>query len=441
MNINTIAMKFDIKPLYIFLIFALSVHAQQTPAPKQQQTIAIVGATAHLGNGDIIKNSLLIFSKGILEYVGSNDSEKNLSEMQIINASEQHVYPGFIIPNSTLGLVEIDAVRASDDETEIGTWNPNVRSLIAYNSESKVVETMRPNGVLIAQITPRGGRISGKSSVVQLDAWNWEDAAIKVDDGIHMNWPNNFSYGRWWMDEEPGLKINDKYIDQVSEIESYFANAKAHIASESKGKNLPFEAMAELFAGTTKLYIHVNDEKGIVDAVTFAKNHNINEPVLVGAYEANKVADFLKKNNVSVLLQRVHTRPNKSDEDYDLPFKLAKSLIDSGLVVALEASGDMERMNSRNLPFYAGTTVAYGLSKEQALKLITLNAAQILGIDNKYGSLEVGKSATLFISNGDALDMRTNQLTRAFIDGRNISLESHQTKLWKRYSNKYNTQE
>ena len=111
------------------------------------------------------------------------------------------------------------------------------------------------------------------------------------------------------------------------------------------------------------------------------------------------------------------------------------------MVVALEASGDMERMNSRNLPFYAGTTVTYGLTKAQALELITLNAAKILGIDDQYGSLEAGKSATLFISNGDALDMRTNQLNKAFIDGRDISLESHQTKLWKRYSNKYNVQE
>ena len=168
--------------------------------------------------------------------------------------------------------------------------------------------------------------------------------------------------------------------------------------------------------------------------------HNIAKIVLVGAYEAYKQTDLLKEHDVSVLLRRVHSRPNKADEDYDLPFKLAKKLVDDGVLVALEASGDMERMNSRNLPFYAGTTVAYGLSKEEALQLITLNAAKILGIEKRYGSLEVGKSATLFISKGDALDMRTNQLDHAFIDGRNISLESHQTKLWKRYSGKYKNQ-
>ena len=361
------------------------------------------------------------------------------SGMEIIDAKGQNVYPGFIIPNSTLGLVEIDAVRASDDVSEIGIWNPHIRSLIAYNTESRVVESMRPNGVLIGQITPRGGILSGKSSVVQFDAWNWEDAVIKTDGGMHMNWPKIFAYGHQHRGENPGLKINKDYNKEVAKIETYFKNAKAHNTLGEKGVHLPYEALNGLFSGTTKLFIHVNDEKGIVDAVSFAKTQGVKALTIVGAYEAYKVTGFLKENNISILLQRVHLRPNKSDEDYDLPYKLAKLLIDAGLTVALEASGDMERMNSRNLPFYAGTTVGYGLSKAQALQLITLNAAKILGIEKQYGSLEAGKSATLFISTGDALDMRSNNLTRAFIDGRNISLESHQTKLWKRYSEKYKT--
>ena len=419
------------------LAFCFLGSAQQTPASKQQKTVAIVGATVHTGTGSVLENSLIIFDQGTLQYVGAMDQGKINSEMDVINARKQHVYPGFIIANSTLGLIEIDAVRASDDDSEIGTWNPHIRSLIAYNTESKVVETMRPNGVLLAQITPRGGRISGTSSVVQFDAWNWEDAAIKVDDGIHMNWPSSFSRGRWWMGEDPGLKINTKYNSQVQELSTYFNNAKVHNAKENSGLNLPFEAMKGLFNGNQTLYIHVDDEKGIVDAVAFAKVQNLKKIVLVGAYEAYKQTAVLKEHDIPVLLRRIHTRPNKSDEDYDLPFKLAKILVDAGVTVALEASGDMERMNSRNLPFYAGTTVAYGLNREQALQLITLNAAKILGIDAQYGSLEVGKSATLFISEGDALDMRTNQLKHAFIDGRKISLESHQTKLWKRYSNKY----
>jgi hypothetical protein len=422
-----------IKLITLITVGVFTVQAQQTPGAKQSEPIAIVGGTAHIGNGSILENSLLIFENGVIKNVSEYLGTEDLTQMKVIDAKNQHLYPGFIVPNSTLGLIEIDAVRASDDDAEIGTWNPHIRSLIAYNTESKVVESMRPNGVLLAQITPRGGRISGTSAIVQLDAWNWEDAVLKVDDGIHLNWPNSFSRGRWWLGEDPGLKSNPKYNSQIQDIEAYFNAAKAN----TNAINIPLNAMRGVFDKTKTLYIHVNDEKGIIDAVEFSKSQGLSKTVIVGGYEAYKIAPYLKEHNIAVLLQRVHSRPNNDDHDYDLPFKMAHLLVDAGILVGLETSGDMERMNSRNLPFYAGTTVAHGLTKAQALQLITLNTAQILGIDQNYGSIETGKSATLFISTGDALDMRTNNLTHAYIDGRSISLESHQTKLWKRYSKKY----
>ncbi|TCK68759.1 amidohydrolase family protein [Winogradskyella wandonensis] len=420
------------------LLLTLSIsQAQQTPAPEQTKPIAIMGATAHIGDGTVIENSVITFADGKITTVADATKIRiNTAEMDVIDATGKHVYPGFIVANGTLGLVEVDAVKASNDLSELGTFNPHIRSLIAYNAESKIVESMRPNGVLLGQVVPRGGRITGTSSVVQYDAWNWEDAAIKTDDGIHINWPSTFSRGRWWLGEDPGLKPNKNYGKQVKELELYFVEAKTHNAGNKAERHLPFEAMAGLFNGSKHLYINVNDQKGITDAVNFAKSHGINKLTIVGAYEADKVANFLKQNNVSVFLRRVHTRPNNEDDHYDLPFKLAKKLVDAGVLVALEPSGQMERMNSRNLPFYAGTTVAYGLTKEQALQLITQNPAKIMGIDNTYGTLKEGKSATLFISEGDALDMRGNQLTHAFIDGRDISLETHQTELWKRYSGK-----
>ena len=423
---------------FLFIIFFLfESNSQQTPASNQSEIIAIKNGIANIGNGNVIKNSLIIFKNGVLQFVGKYSENIDLSNMKVIEANGMNIYPGFILPNSTLGLIEIDAVRASDDVSEIGTWNPNIRSLIAYNTESRVVETMRPNGVLLAQITPRGGIISGKSSIVQLDAWNWEDAAIKIDDGIHINWPNSIANERWNHSDDSYLKPNKNYKDKVNKIINYFNNARAHNSVSSNVTNIKFEAMKGLFDNKIKLYIHVSEKKGIIDAVTFAKNQKIKNITIVGGYESHKVTSFLKENNISVLLQRVHLRPENNYEDYDLPYKLAQKLVDEGILVGLEASGDMERMNSRNLPFYAGTTVAHGLSKSQALKLITLNTAKILGIENKYGSLEIGKSATLFISAGDALDIRTNNIKRAFIDGRDISLESHQTKLWKRYKKKY----
>ena len=195
--------------------------------------------------------------------------------------------------------------------------------------------------------------------------------------------------------------------------------------------------MQGAFDGTQKLYVYADGEKEIIDGITLAKNSGIKSIVLVGGYHAYKVTDFLKKNDIPVLVQFTHNRPSFEDDDYDLPYKLPKLLVDAGILVGLENTGRMERMNGRNLPFYAGQIVGQGLDKEKALQLITGNTAKILGIDDTYGTLEVGKSATLFISEGDALDMRTNQLTHAFIDGRLLSLETHQTELWKRYSEKY----
>ncbi len=425
---------------YIVLLFiSLLGFAQQTPAPKQSKSILIIGAKAHLGNGQVIENSLISIIDGKIATIGDATVTKPAKHDIIIEASGKHVYPGFIAPNSTLGLVEIDAVRASDDESEIGEFNPHVRSIIAYNSESVVTETTRPNGVLLAQITPRGGRISGTSSIVQLDAWNWEDAIIKENDGIHLNWPRSYSRAGWWA-EPGGIEANKNYEPQIKTIQDYFDNAFAYLNTKNSKKDIPFEAMKGIQNGEKKLYIHVNGEKEIIDAVLFKKKNNVKNMVIVGGYYAFKVSTLLKENNVAVLLKRVHDLPLLEDEDVNLPYKNAKLLVDAGVLVGLENAGDMERMQTRNLPFYAGTCAAWGLSKEQALQLITGNTAKILGIDNQYGTLESGKSATLFISEGDPLEMKTNVISFAFIDGRQISLQSHHTELYERYKGKFEQQ-
>lgn len=421
----------------LFLIFFGNLTAQQTPAKAQSEIITITGATAHIGNGEVIENSSITFENGKITVIGAKGSSPATGK--IIDATGKHVYPGFIAPNSTLGLVEIGAVRATDDDSEIGDYNPHIRSIIAYNAESKIVESMRPNGILIAQVTPRGGKISGTSSIVQLDAWNWEDAAIKLDDGIHINWPSTFTQGRWWLGEDSGYKPNKDYPKQVAGLVDFIHQAKAATPSNHTTTNLPYQAMSGIFDGSKTLFVNADTEKQILDVIDFAKENNIQKLVLVGAYQAYKVASQLKQNNVSVLITRTHSTPALEDDDYDLPYKNAKLLMDAGVLVALQNSGQMERANARNLPFQAGTVAAHGLDKEKAVQLITGNSAKILGIDAFTGTLEVGKDATLFISIGDALDMRTNQLEKAFIQGRDISLESHQTKLWKRYNNKYSS--
>tara|TARA_R110002049_G_scaffold13550_20_gene59072 strand:- start:1937 stop:3226 length:1290 start_codon:yes stop_codon:yes gene_type:complete len=419
--------------ILLALCFGFTGLAQQTPAKAQNGAITIKGATAHIGNGEVIENSVIVFEDGKITAIGGANTTTKGRE---INATGKHLYPGIIAPAKPLGLVEVNAVRASDDQDEIGEFIPHVRSLIAYNAESKVVESMRPNGVLLGQIAPQGGRISGTSSIVQFDAWNWEDAAIKVDDGVHLNWPRSFRRGRWWMGEPRGYQPNKDYNKEIDELKSFFANSVAYGKGSTTSKNESFMAMQGLFDGSKKLYIYAEGEKEIIDAVTLAKENGVKSMVLVGGYDAHKVIPFLKQHNIPVLVQHTHNLPGSADDDYDLPYKLPKLLVDGGLLVAIENSGT-SNFQARNLPFYAGQVAGQGLDKEVALQLITGNTAKILGIDNAYGTLETGKSATLFISEGDALDMRTNKLTNAFIDGREISLETHQTELWQRYSEKY----
>jgi len=425
--------KYTLTTIFILLVMVIGF-AQQTPAPKQIETITLTGATLHIGNGSVIENGYLTFSDGIITAIGQNNMT---AKGRTIDLDGQHIYPGIIAPVSSLGLVEIDAVRQSRDDDELGEYGPNIRSLIAYNAESQVVESMRPNGVLMAQITPQGGVFSGTSSIVQFDAWNWEDAAVKTDDGVHLRWPNTYRRGRWWMGEDRGWKPNKNYKTQIQTITDYFDRTKAYISEQPEVPNQSLEALIGTLDGSKKVFVYADGVREIMDAVSELKQHGVSEIVLVGGYQADQIIPFLKRHDIPILLDRVHSLPRQQDDDYDKPFRLPAILSNAGLTVGLNARGSMERMSTRNLPFYAGHAAGFGLTSEQALQLVTSNTANILGIGERYGTLQIGKSATLFVSRGDALDMSTNQLTHAFIDGRSISLETHQTELYQRYSKKY----
>ena len=415
-------------------VFALA-NAQQTPAANQSKSLLIQGATLHIGNGSILENAELGIADGKIVEVGAVGSSQNTYDTTI-DASGKHLYPGFIAANSTVGMVEIDAIRPTNDLNEIGTFLPHIRTIIAYNAESKVVESLRPNGILTAQIVPTRGRIAGSSSVVQLDAWNWEDASLKTDEGIHLYWPRSYRRGNSSKGEDPLVYDQKNYNKQVEELKQYLIEAKTFQAGE-KQKNLPHAALAGAFSGAQQVYLHAKEKRQILDGIDLLKKQGIQRIVLVGGDDAHLILPYLKKQAIPVIVSRPHRLPNTADEDVKLPFKMAKLLMDAGLTITIDVSGRMERMNTRNLPFYAGTFAAYGVEKEKAVEMITLNAAKILGIDDRLGSLEVGKDATLFIAEGDALDMRTNQLSHAFIQGREISLETHQTELWKRYMEKF----
>ncbi len=424
--------------IILSLVFSINIFAQDnvSPAPKQTQPIAITNATVHVGNGEIIDNATVLIDNGKIAAVGTNINYT--MNAKVIDAKGKQVYPGFILSNCNLGLVDVNNVRATSDAQEIGDFNASVRSIVAYDAESKVINTLRPEGVLLANIVPEGSLLSGSSSVVQLDAWNWEDAAYAMDNGLHLYMPSLLPpppgglRGRQQSADKDPVKEG---LEKVDRFKAFLHEARAYLKQKSSEEtNLKYAAVKGLFDSTKKLYVHAGTVKQMLVAIDIAKELSV-PVIVVGGEDSWQITGLLKQNNIAVILDRMHSLPVAADDDVDQPYKTPAVLQAAGILFAINDEDDQTR--GRNLPFNAGTAAAYGLTKEQALSAITLNAAKILGIDAKTGSIETGKDANLFISDGDALDMRTNQLSHAFIQGREIPLQSHQTELFDKYEKKY----
>ncbi len=408
-------------------------------AQKNYTHIALLNATAHIGNGKVIEGSLVVINKDKIETVSETKGLKlNYQAFDtVIDLAGKHIYPGLINTNNILGLHDAEAVRATLDFQEVGNINPHVRSLIAYNTDNLIIPTVKTNGILYTQPTPRGGLISGSSSILALEGWNWEDAVLKADDGIHLNFPKMVVMK--WSEEDGLSKIpNKKYQEEIIVLNKFFSDAIAYCSTkENPEKNLRFEAMRPVLNGTAVLYLHTDKAKDILRAIQFAQKFSIKKPVIVGGKESYKVTAELKKYNVPVMLNRVNDLPDNTDDNVDIMYTLPYLLQKDSVLFCLQLEGDMEAMQSRNLPFNAGEAVAYGLTKEQALAAITLNAAIILGVDKFIGTLEEGKLASLVISEGDILDMRTNSIILAYIAGKKVNLNNQQTELYLKYKNKY----
>lgn len=398
----------------------------------QSQKILLENATVHTGNGQVfekglvgIENGKITLLRNSLAYSYNRDDWDT-----IIDLNGQHLYPGFVAPTSTLGLTEIDAVRATLDFNEVGVYNPHVRSLIAYNCESDVLATVCTNGVLITQSTPRGGVITGSSSVLHTACWNWEDGVISADDGIHLNWPSSMERSG------EGLKTHAKYAERKREIQAFFEAAKAYFASDITVSDLRYEALRGCIQGSKRLYVHADEMQQLLDIIDFAKTYEVDFPVIVGGYDSYMITERLKQAKIPVMLPRLHSLPMHDDDAVDLPYRLPALLQAGGVNFCLQNEGDMEAMNARNIPFLAGTAMSYGLTEEEAVRSVSLSACEILGIDKKYGSIEEGKQATLFASSGNALDMRTNNVTLILMDGIFASPTNFQTDLYVKYKKK-----
>lgn len=431
--------------LYLALFAASAGISQETvyPAPAYKGLLFLKGATVHVGNGQVLENATIKIANGKIEAIGQSMAIP-ADDVKVFDVTGKHVYPGLILPASSLGLQEYGGgVRGSNDFLEIGENNASVRSIAAYNADSKITNTLRSNGILLAHVAPQGNVIGGISSVVQLDAWNYEDAAYALDNGMHFYMPSllpRAGGGRiaalmaQFGISQPADAVKQG-LDRIEQVKQFFREAKAWNANAVQpNSNLKYAAVKPLFEKKQKLYVHANQVTQMLIAVDFVKEFGF-DVVLVGASEAYRIADLLKQNNISVILSQMHNLPTSDDDDIDQPYKLPAALQKAGVLYCINDDDPQNR--GRNLPFNAGTAVAYGLSKEEALAAITLNAAKILGIENRTGSIEVGKDANIVVSEGDILDMRSSKITHAFIQGRTIELVDKHKQLFERYKHKY----
>ena len=433
-------MKTIFNSLITLLLVSTSLVGQDNiyPAKEQQGPILIKNGAVHVGNGQVLDNTSILIENGKIKDIGNLPVPPN--NATIVDAKGKHVYPGLILANSALGLIEVSSIRATSDVTEIGEYNPSIRSLVAYNTDSKVINTLKTNGITHANIVPQGGVISGSSSVVQLDAWNWEDAAYASDNAIHINMPNLYARPNPYAEflglrQTSGQDLIKKSLEEIESIKQFFREAKAYGEDPSPiKKNLKLEAVQGLFSKKQKLFIHCNVVREIIAAIDFKTEFGF-DIVLVGASECIQVADHLKKHNIPVILNQMHVLPTLADDAVDQPYQLPAQLQKAGVLFAINDEDGQHR--GKNLPFNAGTAAAYGLTKEEALAAITINAAKILGIADRTGSIEKGKEANIVISEGDILDMRTSLISLVMIEGRVVSLTDKHKQLYERYKIKY----
>ncbi|MCH2229009.1 MAG: amidohydrolase family protein [Crocinitomicaceae bacterium] len=407
---------------------------------QSMDKILLIDGYLHVGNGEIMETAAIGIIEGKIAFV-KNSNAYTIDQTEwdtIISVKGKQVYPGFIAPNSTLGLTEIDAVKATRDFDEVGTYNPHIRSQIAFNVESKVISTVRTNGVLLSQASPRGGSISGSSSIMKLLGWNWEDATVLKDDGIHLNWPSTFTGGGWWAEPAP-KNTNKDYTSQKAKLYDFFEMSKSYAKTNENIKyDIRMEAMRACFKGDKRVYIHADELQQLVDIIDFAAHFDLSFPVIVGGYDSHHITRRLADAKIPVMVVRPHSLPENEEDDIDMSYKLPFLLQEGGVEFCIQNHGDMEAMNTRNIPFLAGTAMAYGLTEEQAISSISLSSAKILGIDKTHGSVEKGKSATLFVSEGNALDMRTNQVILGLVDGEFMPITNMQYELFQKYTEKYN---
>lgn len=427
----------------LLLIGSAALASTNVPEAPQGGVLRLSGATIHTVSGETITDGTLIVVEGRIGAVGGSDlayvpGAGQTGELTTIDLDGLHVYPGLIAANTVLGLVEIQAVRSTVDVAEPGLINPNTRAEVAINPDSENFPVARANGVLLALTAPLGGNgglIAGRSAAIQLDGWTTEDMTLRAPVAMHIGVPNlRIPDG---IEGPQRSRLIEQRDERVARLEESFDQARAYRKAKDAGSLVEvdrrWEAMMPVFDRELPVFAVAYDLMQIRYALRLADEYEF-DLVIVGGDDAWRIADVLAERNVPVIVGAVHIPPQRRWEGYSTPSENPVRLHQAGVKVAIaNLGGTFEAPHERNLPYQAAEAVAWGLDPEEALRMITLYPAEILGIDDRVGSLEIGKDATFIVTDGNPLDIRT-QVRRAFIQGREIDLSSRHTALYAKYA-------
>jgi imidazolonepropionase-like amidohydrolase len=407
--------------LAVLLLTAWGVEAQ-VPAPPQDQTIAVTGATIHPVSGPAIQNGTIVFENGVITAIGANVQVP--AGARQVDASGMHIYPGLIDSSSSVGLTEIGGIDVMTDTNEFGDINPNMRAQVAFHPESRHIGTTRAAGILTAVLSPSGGLIPGKTAALALDGWSWDHMTISENTGMVLNWP--------------GAGNENQYDNSLQSIREVFADARAYyhrhqaLNGAIRVTDPRWEAMIPVFAGEMPVIVNANEVRQIQDAITWGEEEGLSI-VIRGGRDADLIAEHLARTGTPVLLTSVQGSPARGWSPYDQSMSTPALLHQAGVRFAI--SGGSSAAYANRLPWEAGTAAAYGLPVDEAVKAVTLYPAQFLGIDDRVGSLEVGKDATFLITTGNPLEYRT-QIEQSYVQGRAIDMMDAHREFYERYSEK-----
>lgn len=413
-----------------FLAAALAARAE---------SLVLTGATVHTVSGPTIEGGQVLVVEGKIAAVGER---VDAGDATVVDLSGHHLYPGLILPTSSLGLAEIGSVRATQDTDEVGSFTPDVQAWIAVNPDSELIPVARANGITHALVVPMGGTVTGLSGLIRLTGWTYEEMTVARPVALHLVWPSmdlDLTPKAEWRSKEDWKSPEDQAEERrarLKEIDEFFEEARTYARGRREDRIVPaWEAMLPLVRNEVPLMIHANEVRQIKSAVEWATSKGF-RVVLAGARDAHLVAGYLAEKRVPVIYEATMQQPAFDWSPYDVHFRAPEVLRKSGVKVALSnGTGNWAAADARNLPYHAAMCSAFGTPPEEAVRMITLNAAEVLGVADRLGSIEVGKEASLIAVDGDILDIRAS-VKRMWIAGIETSLESRHTRLYDKYRNR-----